>query len=121
MITDRSKDAIKSGGEWISTLTLEDAISQFPAVLEAAVIGIPDPRWDERPCAFIALKPGQTARAEDIRDHLLRFANEGKIEKWWIPDLPQGYVFVDAIPHNYIGKVDKNVLRAMYAEMTKQE
>jgi|LFRM01.1.fsa_nt_gb fatty-acyl-CoA synthase len=120
MITDRSKDAIKSGGEWISTLTLEDAISQHPAVLEAAVIGIPDPRWDERPCVFIALKPGHTAQDEDIRDHLLRFANEGKIEKWWIPDIPQGYIFVDSIPHNYIGKVDKNVLRAMYAERTNQ-
>jgi fatty-acyl-CoA synthase len=119
MITDRNKDAIKSGGEWISTLTLEDAISQFKPVLECAVIGIPHPRWDERPCACIALKPGETATAEDVKAHLEKFAAEGKIEKWWIPDLPDGYFFVDAIPHNYIGKIEKNVLRKMYAEKDK--
>jgi fatty-acyl-CoA synthase len=119
MITDRNKDAIKSGGEWISTLTLEDAISQFKPILECAVIGIPDDRWDERPCACIALKPGETATAEDVQAHLERFAAEGKIEKWWIPDLPDGYFFVDAIPHNYIGKIEKNVLRQMYAEKHK--
>jgi fatty-acyl-CoA synthase len=119
MITDRNKDAIKSGGEWISTLTLEDAISQFKPILECAVIGIPDDRWDERPCACIALKPGETATAEDVQAHLERFAAEGKIEKWWIPDLPNGYFFVDAIPHNYIGKIEKNVLRQMYAEKHK--
>ncbi len=119
MITDRNKDAIKSGGEWISTLTLEDAISQFKPILECAVIGIPDDRWDERPCACIALKPGETATAEDVQAHLERFAAEGKIEKWWIPDLPNGYFFVDAIPHNYVGKIEKNVLRQMYAEKHK--
>ncbi|NLV16579.1 MAG: long-chain fatty acid--CoA ligase [Syntrophomonadaceae bacterium] len=119
VITDRNKDAIKSGGEWISTLTLEDAISQFPPILECAVIGIPHPRWDERPCVFIALKPGQNASAEDVRNHLLKFADAGKIEKWWIPDLPDGYVFIDAIPHNYIGKIEKVTLRKMYAEGKK--
>ncbi len=118
-VTDRNKDAIKSGGEWISTLTLEDAVSQFKPILECAVIGIPHARWDERPCACIALKPGETATAEDVRAHLEKFADEGKIEKWWIPDLPDGYFFVDAIPHNYIGKIEKNVLRQMYAEKHK--
>ena len=119
MITDRNKDAIKSGGEWISTLILEDAISQFKPVLECAVIGIPHPRWDERPCACIDLKPGETATAEDVKAHLEKFAEEGKIEKWWIPDIPDGYFFVEAIPHNYIGKIEKNVLRQMYAEKDK--
>lgn len=119
MITDRNKDAIKSGGEWISTLTLEDAVSQFKPVLECAVIGIPHPRYDERPCACIALKPGENATAEDVRNHLLKFADEGKIEKWWIPDIPDGYLFLDAIPHNYIGKIEKTTLRKMYAEMKK--
>lgn len=117
MVTDRVKDAIKSGGEWISTLIIEDAVSLHPAVLECAVIGIPDARWDERPCACIALKPGQTASAEDIRNHLLRYAEEGKIEKWWIPDLPAGYKFIPAIPHNFIGKIDKIALRKMISEM----
>jgi fatty-acyl-CoA synthase len=120
-ITDRNKDAIKSGGEWISTLTLEDAISHYPPVLECAVIGIPHPRWDERPCAFIALKPGQSASAEDVRSHLLKFAEEGKIEKWWVPDIPDGYIFVEAIPHNYIGKIEKTMLRLMHASGINQE
>ena len=116
MVTDRNKDVIKSGGEWISTLTLEDVISQFPPVLECAVIGIPDPKWDERPCACIAIKDGQSATAEEIRDWMLKFTEDGTIEKWWIPDIPTGYFFVDEIPHNYIGKIEKNTLRKMYAE-----
>ena len=118
-VTDRNKDAINSVGERLSTLTGEDAVSQFKPILECAVIGIPHARWDERPCACIALKPGETATAEDVRAHLEKFADEGKIEKWWIPDLPDGYFFVDAIPHNYIGKIEKNVLRQMYAEKHK--
>lgn len=119
VVTDRVKDAIKSGGEWISTLTIEECVSLFTPVLECAAIGIPDPKWDERPCVCIALKPGQTATAQEVKDHLLKFASEGKIEKWWIPDVPSGYFFVDEIPHNYIGKIDKNTLRKMYAEQNK--
>lgn len=116
MVTDRVKDAIKSGGEWISTLIIEDAVSQHPAVLECAAIGIPDDKWDERPCACIALKPGMSVSAEEIRDHLMKFAEEGRIEKWWIPDLPAGYRFIDAVPHNFIGKIDKIALRKMIIE-----
>jgi fatty-acyl-CoA synthase len=113
MVTDRVKDAIKSGGEWISTLIIEDAVSIHPAVLECAVIGIPDDRWDERPCACIALKQGKSATAGEIREHLLAYAAQGKIEKWWVPDLEKGYRFLDAIPHNFIGKIDKVALRSL--------
>ena len=80
------------------------------------MIGIPDPKWDERPCACIAIKDGQSATAEEIRDWMLKFTEDGTIEKWWIPDIPTGYFFVDEIPHNYIGKIEKNTLRKMYAE-----
>lgn len=121
MVTDRNKDVIKSGGEWISTLTLEDVISQFPPVLECAVIGIPDPKWDERPCACIAFKEGQSATPEEIRDWIMKFTEDGTIEKWWVPDIPNGYFFVDEIPHNYIGKIEKNTLRKMYAEKAEHE
>jgi fatty-acyl-CoA synthase len=111
MVTDRVKDAIKSGGEWISTLIIEDAISMHPAILECATIGIPDTKWDERPCACMVLKPGHTVTAEEIKKHLLKYSDTGKIEKWWIPDIPNGYRFLDEIPHNFVGKINKVALR----------
>ena len=116
IVTDRLKDAIKSGGEWISTLTIEDAISMHPAVLECAAVGISDAKWDERPCACIVLKPGATATAEEIRNHLLDYASRGKIEKWWIPDIDNGYRFLEEIPHNFVGKIDKVKLRSTVSE-----
>ena len=103
----------------ISTLTLEDVISQYPLILECAATvylmknGMP-------PLCFIALKEGQQATPEDVNNWMLKFAENGVIEKWWIPDVPTGYIFIDAIPHNYIGKIEKTTLRKMYADMNQK-
>jgi fatty-acyl-CoA synthase len=102
-ITDRSKDVIKSGGEWISSIELENLAVGHPAVAEAAVIGIHHPKWDERPLLIVQLKAGQTATREDI----LKFM-DGKIAKWWMPD---DIAFVDGIPHTATGKILKTALR----------
>ena len=102
-ITDRSKDVIKSGGEWISSIDIENIAVAHPAVAMAACIGMPHPKWDERPIVAVVKKPG----AEVTRDELLRFY-EGKIAKWQIPD---DVVFVDAIPLGATGKMQKNKLR----------
>jgi acyl-CoA synthetase (AMP-forming)/AMP-acid ligase II len=105
-ITDRTKDLIKSGGEWISSVDLENAIMGHPAVAEAAVVAIPHPKWDERPLAVIALKPGKKATGAEIAKFL-----EGSFAKWWLPD---DYVFVDAIPRTSTGKFLKAKLREAY-------
>jgi fatty-acyl-CoA synthase len=105
-ITDRSKDVIKSGGEWISSIELENLAVAHPKVLEAAVIGIHHPKWDERPLLIIHLKPEQTATPDEI----LKFM-DGKIAKWWMPD---DVVFVDAIPHTATGKILKTALRDQF-------
>jgi fatty-acyl-CoA synthase len=105
-ITDRSKDVIKSGGEWISSIDLENLAVGHPAVAEAAVIGIYHPKWDERPLLIVQLKQGQTASREDI----LKFM-EGKIAKWWMPD---DIVFVEGIPHTATGKILKTALRDQF-------
>lgn len=105
-ITDRSKDVIKSGGEWISSIELENLAAGHPAVAEAAVIGIAHPKWYERPLLIVRLKPESRATRED----LLGFMS-GKIAKWWLPD---DVVFVDDIPHNATGKVQKAVLRERF-------
>jgi fatty-acyl-CoA synthase len=107
-LTDRSKDLIKSGGEWISSVDLENAIMGHPAVQEAAVIAVPHPKWDERPLAVIVLKPGQSASADDIRAQLAQ-----QYAKWQLPD---GYVFVDAIPRTSTGKFLKTKLREQYRD-----
>jgi fatty-acyl-CoA synthase len=106
-ICDRTKDLIKSGGEWISSVDLENAIMGHPAVAEAAVIAMPHPKWDERPLACIVLKQGATASAEDIE----RFIAD-KFAKWWLPDR---YMFVDAIPRTSTGKFLKRALRQRIA------
>lgn len=103
MISDRAKDVIKSGGEWISSVDLENTLMGHPAVLEAAVIGVPDERWDERPLACVVLGPDQTAPAGELRSYL-----EGKVAKWW---LPERWSFIDEIPKTSVGKFDKKVLR----------
>ncbi len=107
-ITDRSKDVIKSGGEWISSIELENLAMAHPAVMEAAVIGVPHAKWDERPIVLVVLKAGAMATATE----LLQFY-EGKIAKWWMPD---DVVFVDASPHTATGKLLKTKLRDEYRE-----
>jgi fatty-acyl-CoA synthase len=109
-IVDRSKDVIKSGGEWISSIDLENAIMLHPQVFEAAVIGVPDPKWEERPCAYVVPKPEfkDTLTKADILSFL-----ETRVAKWWLPD---EVIFIDAIPKTGVGKVDKKVLRTHYAE-----
>jgi fatty-acyl-CoA synthase len=102
-ITDRAKDVIKSGGEWISSIDLENLAVGHPCVAEAAVIGIRHPKWDERPLLVVVLKPGDSATREDI----LAFMR-GKIADWWMPD---DVVFVDEIPHTATGKIQKTALR----------
>ncbi len=107
-ITDRSKDVIKSGGEWISSIDLENLAIAHPAVAQAAVIGIAHPKWDERPLLVVVKKPG----AEVTKDEMLKFY-EGKIAKWWTPDDVQ---FVDAIPLGATGKILKTKLRETFKD-----
>ncbi|MCW1986420.1 UNVERIFIED_ORG: fatty-acyl-CoA synthase [Sphingomonas sp. R1F5B] len=105
-ITDRTKDVIKSGGEWISSVDLENIAVGHPAVAEAAAIGIPHPRWDERPLLVVVLRPGMTATADDLRDYL-----SSRVAKWWLPD---AVVFVESLPHTGTGKISKKDLRAQF-------
>jgi len=107
-ITDRSKDVIKSGGEWISTIEIENLAVGHPSVAEAAVIGIAHPKWDERPLLIVVLKPGAAADKEGLLAHL-----RGKIAKWWLPD---AIAFVDEIPHTATGKIRKTELRRRFAD-----
>lgn len=107
-ITDRAKDVIKSGGEWISSIDLENLAIGHPKVGEAAVIGIHHPKWDERPLLVIVLKKDQTA----TKDEILGFM-QGKIAKWWMPD---DVVFVDEIPHTATGKIQKTTLRDRFKD-----
>ncbi|UTW44417.1 long-chain fatty acid--CoA ligase [bacterium SCSIO 12696] len=102
-ITDRVKDVIKSGGEWISSIEVENAAMGHPAVQEAAVIGIPDPKWTERPLLVVVLHPASGATAEEILAYL-----KGKIADWWIPDVCE---FVAELPHTATGKISKKTLR----------
>ncbi len=112
-ITDRIKDVIKTGGEWISTLILEDILMQHPAVSEAAAIGVPDEKWGERPMALVVLKEEYKGKVsqEDIRNHFMRFVEEGVITKWAVPDK---IGFLDMLPKTSVGKLDKKVMRQQY-------
>lgn len=105
-VVDRKKDVIKSGGEWISSLDIENIVSQHPAVKESCVIGVKHPKWDERPLLFIVLNTGQTATKADIKHFLT-----DKIARWWMPD---DIVFIDKLPHTGTGKLVKNALREDY-------
>ncbi|MBD3640705.1 MAG: fatty acid--CoA ligase [Marinobacter sp.] len=107
-IKDRIKDVIKTGGEWLSSLDLENLISQHPAVAGAAVVGIPDEKWGERPYALVTLKPGESANQEDIQKHLQQFVDSGDINKWAIPEQMD---FVDDIPKTSVGKINKKLIR----------
>jgi fatty-acyl-CoA synthase len=109
MIRDRMKDVVKSGGEWISTLLLEDLLMHHPAVLEAAVIGIKDPKWGERPLAFVCLKNGATATEADLLTHLSGFVEQGKIASFWLPD--KVIIMESPLPKTSTGKLDKKPLR----------
>ncbi|NBN64312.1 long-chain-fatty-acid--CoA ligase [Pannonibacter tanglangensis] len=105
-ITDRSKDVIKSGGEWISSIDLENLAVGHPDVAEAAVIGVPHPKWDERPLLIVVPRSDTQPRAEDILAYM-----QGKIASWWMPD---DVVFLDEIPHTATGKIRKSALREMF-------
>ncbi|MGI8896671.1 MAG: 3-(methylthio)propionyl-CoA ligase [Casimicrobiaceae bacterium] len=107
-ITDRSKDVIKSGGEWISSIELENIAIGHPAVAEAAVIGVRHPKWDERPLLLVVRKPGADLNREAMLDFY-----KGKIARWWFPD---DVVFVDELPHTATGKLSKMALREKYAD-----
>ncbi|WP_322859329.1 long-chain fatty acid--CoA ligase [Mycobacterium europaeum] len=107
-LTDRAKDVIKSGGEWISSVELENSLIGHPHVVEAAVVGVPDERWQERPLAVVVAKEGTTVNAEDLRKFLAE-----KVVRWW---LPERWTFVDEIPRTSVGKYDKKAIRARYAE-----
>jgi fatty-acyl-CoA synthase len=107
-IKDRIKDVIKTGGEWLSSLDLENLISQHPAVAGAAVVGVPDEKWGERPYALVTLKPGEDASLEDIQKHLQQFVDKGDINKWAIPGQMD---FVDDIPKTSVGKINKKLIR----------
>ncbi len=113
MIRDRLKDVVKSGGEWISTLLLEDLLTHHPAVLEAAVIGAKDPKWGERPLAVVCLKNGMNATEEELKAHLERFVDQGKIAKFWVP--ARVVVSRDPLPKTSTGKLDKKPLRETYS------
>jgi fatty-acyl-CoA synthase len=106
-IQDRDKDLVKSGGEWISSVALENALMGHPAVAEAAVIAIPDDQWSERPLAVVVLAEGQTATPDELRAHL-----EPSFAKWW---LPERYEFVEEIPKTAVGKFRKTALRGQFA------
>ncbi len=107
-ITDRSKDVIKSGGEWISSVELENHLAAHPAVAEAAVVGVADAKWEERPLAAVVLRPGAQAGPEDLRSFL-----DGKVARWW---LPERWTFVEELPKTSVGKQDKKVIRQLYTD-----
>jgi fatty-acyl-CoA synthase len=115
-ITDRLKDVIKTGGEWISSLDLENAVSTHEAVLEAAAIGIPDPKWGERPMLLVVLKPDyrdKNITEETLKQFMKDCAANGKIPKYAIPDR---YIFTEEIPKTSVGKIDKKLIRGIYTQ-----
>ena len=107
-ITDRTKDVIKTGGEWISSVELENALMGHPAVFEAAVVAIPDERWDERPLACVVLKADEHVTPEALASFLA-----DKVARWWVPER---WAFVDEVPKTSVGKFDKKLLRAEFAK-----
>ena len=108
ILTDRAKDVIKSGGEWISSVELENALMAHPAVVEACVVGVPDERWGERPLATVVVRDGATATAQELRDFLAE-----KVARW---QLPERWAFIDEVPKTSVGKFDKKQVRSRYAE-----
>ena len=107
-LTDRAKDVIKSGGEWISSVELENHLIGHPAVIEAAVVGVPDAKWQERPLAAVVVRAGAQVSADELRNYLA-----DRVARWWLPDR---WAFVDQIPRTSVGKYDKKRIRASYAD-----
>ena len=107
-LTDRAKDVIKSGGEWISSVELENCLIAHPDVLDAAVVGVPDERWQERPLAVVVVDEGASVSASDLRTFLA-----DKVVRWW---LPERWTFAEEIPRTSVGKYDKKAIRSRYAE-----
>jgi fatty-acyl-CoA synthase len=105
-LVDRTKDVIKSGGEWISSVDLENELMGHPAVAEAAVIGVRHEKWQERPLACVVVKDGESVTKEELLEFL-----EGRIVKWWMPD---DIVFIDEVPKTSVGKFSKKDLRAKF-------
>jgi fatty-acyl-CoA synthase len=116
LIIDRSKDVVKSGGEWISSLTLESLINTHPKVQEVAVFGAHSEKWGERPLALVVLEDEHkgSVSEQEMKDHMIQFLDEGKILKWWIPER---FIFVDEIPRTSVGKFDKKAIRAAYGQV----
>ncbi len=108
VISDRTKDVIKSGGEWISSVELENEVMSHPDVFEAAVVAVPDEKWQERPLCCVVVRPGAVVTASELHFYL-----EGRVAKWW---LPERWTFIEAVPKGATGKFDKKVLRAQYAK-----
>jgi fatty-acyl-CoA synthase len=108
-ITDRAKDLIKSGGEWISSVELENTLMAHPAVAEAAVVGLKHPRWQERPVALAVLRPGAEASEGELIDFLAE-----RVAKWWLPDK---VLLVEQIPKTATGKFDKKVVRDQFSDL----
>jgi fatty-acyl-CoA synthase len=107
-LSDRTKDLVKSGGEWISSVELENHLMAHPAVAEAAVIAVPHPKWQERPLATVVLKPDASATKEELLEFLTP-----RVAKWWLPD---DVVFIDEVPKTSVGKFSKKDLRARFAD-----
>jgi fatty-acyl-CoA synthase len=107
-LTDRAKDVIKSGGEWISSVELESELMAHPDVLEAAVVGVPDEKWQERPLACLVAKQGGSVSPEDVRSWLT-----DRVAKWWVPER---WTVIESVPKTSVGKFDKKVLRKAYAD-----
>ena len=108
-LVDRTKDLVKSGGEWISSVELENEIMAHPQVKEAAVIGIRDEKWGERPLACVVAEPGAELSSDDIRSFL-----DGRVAKWWIPE---SFEFIDEVPKTSVGKFSKKTLREQFASI----
>ena len=107
-LTDRAKDVIKSGGEWISSVELENELIGHPDVVQAAVIGVPDERWQERPLAAVVLREGSSVTAAALREYL-----GDRVARWW---LPERWAFIEQVPLTGTGKYDKKVLRRRHAD-----
>jgi fatty-acyl-CoA synthase len=107
-LVDRTKDVVKSGGEWISSVELENEIMGHPKVAEAAVIGIAHPKWSERPLACVVVMPDEELSKEELLAHL-----EGRVAKWWLPD---DIVFIEEVPKTSVGKFSKKDLRTRFAD-----
>ena len=109
LVSDRTKDVIKTGGEWVSSLDIENLLSQVDGIAEAAVVGLPDERWGERPHALVVLRPGVTLTADALRDLLRHKIENGHLNKWYLPD---HILFVAEIPKTSVGKLDKKRIRS---------